>query len=97
VTAVDEDNNSDEEDDDDEVAAFIQNGKNKKFQGKPKQSTSTAPQRSNQYQANTGNNSNRTGKYCFSRITLKKNAGEESGKINCAKTNKDAPTGLKCT
>jgi hypothetical protein len=65
VAVIDEDNNSDGEDDDDKVAAFFQNRRNKKFQCKPKQSTSTAPQCSNRYPTNAGNNSNRNGKYCF--------------------------------
>ncbi len=65
VAAIDEDNNSDVEDDDHEVTAFFQNMKNEKFQSKPKQSTSTAPQHNNQYPANARNNSNRNGKYCF--------------------------------
>jgi hypothetical protein len=31
-----------------------------------------------------------------SRTTLRKNAGREFETINCSKTNKDKPTGLKC-
>jgi hypothetical protein len=45
----------------------------------------------------TGTGTESTASTAKSRTTLRKNAGRELKTINRAKTNKDAPIGLKCT
>jgi hypothetical protein len=44
----------------------------------------------------TGTGTGSTASTAKSRTTLRKNAGSKLKTINCAKTNKDVPTGLKC-
>jgi len=98
---VEEETNSNSDDDTKDDVVTFQNWKSSKINKKAKKSTSR-PSYSSGYRARTRavaipivmENIAFTAK---SRSTLKKNVGKESETINCAKTNKDRPTGQKCT
>jgi hypothetical protein len=67
VSANQDDSQSEDEDEEDakdEVAAF-KNKQNNRFQGRNRNHTQGAGQRSNRNHPRSGNNRNRNGKYCF--------------------------------
>jgi hypothetical protein len=101
VSAIQDNSQSEVKDDEeveDEVAAF-KTGKttNSKIgtETNPKDQGNTALDTTLETEI-TGTETGSTASTTKSKTTLRKNAGSELKSINCGKTNKDAPIGLKC-